>query len=301
MPNLKDIRKRIGSVKNTQKITRAMKMVAAAKLRRAQEAVTRMRPYAETLSRLTHMLSQGVSRDTPPLLGAPGADNPPKRAHIIVISSDRGLCGAYNTNINRLALRFSLDNRDRFESITFDVIGRKAREFLNARKVPISSGWTDAWSRPASAVVDDLSQDVIRRFCDGDLDEVYILFTQFKSAIAQEPKLVKLLPIDGPKTPDDASASSAAPPPAQDGVDYLYEPSKDQLLGTLLPRYISTQIRRAILESFASEQGSRMSSMDNATKNAGEMISNLTLLYNRARQAFITRELIEIISGAEAL
>jgi F-type H+-transporting ATPase subunit gamma len=296
MPNLKDIRKRIGTVKNTQKITRAMKMVAAAKLRRAQEAVVKMRPYAQTLARVTRLLTEGIERDVHPLLRS---SETPKRAHLLVITSDRGLCGAYNTNINRMALRFINERRDRYESLTVDVIGRKAREFLAARKVSTRRALHDAWTKPTSEVVDEIVSEAIQRFVQGDVDEVYVMFTRFKSALVQEAETLRLLPFDNG---EDASKDASKDAP-KDSVptDYLYEPSKDLMLGTLLPRFISTQVRQALLESFASEQGSRMSSMDNATKNAGEMVSNLTLIYNRARQAFITRELIEIISGAEAL
>ena len=303
MPHLKDIRKRIGSVKNTKKITRAMKMVAAAKLRRAQEAVIMLRPYAQTIERVSLFLLDNVERGDEPLMRQPEEK---KKVCAVVISSNRGLCGAYNTNVNRAAHSLWQSRKDDTESFEFIVIGRKSNDFLSRRDAPISNYVSDAWSRPAREVASEVMSDLIKRFKEDELDEVIVISTDFRSAIVQNVETRSLLPLRGvveAEVGEDATAERTAMKRVEmpDINEYIYEPSEEAVLQTLLPMYLTTQLQRALLESAASEQGSRMSAMDSATNNADEMISSLTLQYNRARQAAITRELIEIISGADAL
>lgn len=293
MPNLKDIRKRIASVKNTQKITKAMKMVAAAKLRRAQQAVVATRPYAEKLFAIIEDLLQHVDRESHPLLRRAET---PKVGRIILVTSDRGLCGGFNGALNRQFKALWDVRKDAYEQLEVVVIGRKGNEFLKARNIPVSLYIDDAWRRPALEVAKEISADLTSRYLNDKLDEVFIIYTEFKSVINQEVVVDQLLPL-GVIEDEDASA----PDPEVGTVEYIYEPDPEILLDELLPRQVTTQVQRALLESSASEQGARMTAMDNATNNASDMISTLTLQYNRARQAAITTELTEIVSGAEAL
>lgn len=308
MPNLKDIRKRISSIKNTQKITRAMKLVSAAKLRRAQEAVVALRPYAEQLEAVTNNLIERADRDHHPLMWDPehshdeSRKDAKPRALLLIVTADRGLCGAYNANVNREAHRFIKDHQDDFESLEIGVIGRKGVEFLRARKIAIETHYTDAHNDPPLMVAERIMTPIIKRFEGRNIDEVHLISTRFMSAIAQVVHHEKVLPLerfaDLEETAEQRAMREATAPVF---ADYLYEPSEEELLNTLLPRQIVTVMQRALLESIASEYGARMSAMDNATNNAGDLISNLTLQYNRARQAAITKELIEIISGADAV
>jgi F-type H+-transporting ATPase subunit gamma len=288
VPSLRDIRNRIGSVKSTRQITKAMKMVAAAKLRRAQDAVLKTRPYAMLLEQALSRVAQRAAADETgahPLL-TPRA---PHAAEVVVITSDRGLAGGFNSNIARRAQRFLTESADRFENIQLATIGRKGRDFFKARKLAVRKDFTGVHSdlrfEKAEAVAEEYSQ----RFLAGEVDAVFLAYNEFKSAITQKPVVVQLLPIET------APVASAA------AIDFKYEPSREALLQDLLPRHVAMQVWRALLESAASEHGARMSAMESATKNAEEMISLLTLQYNRARQAYVTKELMEIVSGAEAL
>lgn len=294
MASLKDIRKRIASVKNTQQITRAMKMVAAAKLRRAQETVTKARPYA---MRLEGMLGDLAARsDTDgdaahPLLAS---HDEKKNVELVVMTSDRGLCGGFNSNILRRAIRFVFENKDEYETIHISCVGRKGREFLKRRTGFEHGAYHEGILRDLRYQrAEDIAHDLSKRFIEGELDAVFLLYNRFFSALTQEVSLVQLLPIQPPEATSDEEALAQ--------IDFLYEPSQQDVLGKLLPQHLSTQMWRALLESVASEHGSRMSSMDSATRNAGEMIDRLTLVANRTRQAAITSELMEIVSGAEAL
>jgi F-type H+-transporting ATPase subunit gamma len=291
VPSLRDTRNRITSVKSTRQITKAMKMVAAAKLRRAQDAILKTRPYAQLLDQALSRVAARAAADgalTHPLLAARAQ---PKAAEVIVITSDRGLAGGFNSNISRRVQRFLTEEGERFQRNALATIGRKGRDFFRARRVEIRKDYPGVHAGLDFQKADAIAREYTERFLSGEVDAVYLAYNEFKSAISQKPVVVQLLPIDTGSA-DEAAAAS---------IDFKYEPSRDALLAELLPRHISMQIWRALLESAASEHGARMSAMESATKNAEEMIAALTLQYNRARQAYVTKELMEIVSGAEAL
>jgi F-type H+-transporting ATPase subunit gamma len=288
VPSLRDIRRRIGSVKSTQQITRAMKMVAAAKLRRAQEAITKARPYAALLEQaLGRIAARAAADESPahPLL----VSRPARVAELVVITSDRGLAGGFNSNIGRRVQRFLVENGDRYERILLATIGRKGRDYLRARHIAVRKDFTGVHARLSFDKAQEIAQEYSDRYLAGEVDAVHLVYNEFKSAISQKVTLKQLLPVE---TSGQAGES---------GVDFLYEPSRRELLEDLVPRHLNLQIWRALLDSAASEHGARMTAMESATKNAGEIIGALTLQYNRARQAYITKELMEIVSGAEAL
>ncbi len=290
MPSLRDIRNRIGSVKSTRQITKAMKMVAAAKLRRAQDAVLKTRPYAQLLDQtLARIAARLGSEDaaTHPLL----APREARTAEVVVVTSDRGLAGGFNSNIARRTQRFLTENADRFEKIQLATIGRKGRDFFRARKMEIRKDFTGVHTDLRYEKAEAIAEEYARRWLSGEVDAVFLAYNEFKSAIAQKPVVFQLLPVEPPAEAAGAGAS----------IDFKYEPSREGLLAELLPRHVAMQVWRALLESAASEHGARMSAMESATKNAEEMIGMLTLQYNRARQAYVTKELMEIVSGAEAL
>jgi F-type H+-transporting ATPase subunit gamma len=284
MPSTIDIRRRIRSVKNTQQITKAMKMVAAAKLRRAQERMFAARPYAAGLRQVLASVSTRVDINAHPLLQS---REPERNVVVVVVTADRGLCGAFNSNVIRAAQNFIREHN--FESVSLLTIGRKAGDFFKRRPIPI---------RENVFVAQALSIEVARRIADGlikdfieeKIDGVYVVYNEFKSLIAQHVRAERLLPI--------ISEFDAAP--GQPPIDYLYEPGPEQILSDLLPKHIEFQLYRVLLESAAAEQGARMTAMEAATKNASDMINFLTLTYNRIRQAAITKEIIEIVSGASA-
>jgi len=286
VPSLRDIRSRIGSVKNTRQITKAMKMVAAAKLRRAQEAVTRARPYAAILEQALGRVAASGGEATHPLLAA----RAPKRAEIVLLTSDRGLAGAFNSNILRRGQRFLVENADRYQQIEVSTIGRKARDFLRARKIPARKDYAGVYQTMRYETAAEIAQELGERFLSGQVDAIFLCYNEFKSAIAQTVVLKQFLPVE---TGDAAGAGPA--------TEFLYEPDQAQLLEDLVPKHLAIQVWRAMLDSVASEHGARMTAMESATKNAEEMIAGLTLQYNRARQAYVTKELMEIVSGAEAL
>ncbi|MDF1579508.1 MAG: ATP synthase F1 subunit gamma [Desulfuromonadales bacterium] len=287
MANLKDIKKRISSVKSTQQITKAMKMVAAAKLRRAQDAVVAARPYADKLHDMLSSLALREDANAHPLLQNRGTG----RALVVLMTADRGLCGGFNANVNKMTERFVRDNAEGYELIDILIIGRKGKEYLKRRDgmniIKVHENIAGSINYATAALI---GAEVVEKYVSGDYDAVYLVFNAFQSAISQEATLVKLLPV----TPKEVEESVHV-------AEYLYEPSRGEVLKQLLPKHIEVQIFRALLESVASEHGARMSSMDSASKNASEMIGKLTLQYNRARQAAITKELMEIISGAEAI
>jgi F-type H+-transporting ATPase subunit gamma len=292
VPSLRDIRNRIGSVKSTRQITKAMKMVAAAKLRRAQDAILKTRPYAQLLDRTLSRVAARAAAEgavTHPLL----APREQRVAEVVVITSDRGLAGGFNSNISRRVQRFlTEENGERFQKTTLATIGRKGRDFFRARRVEIRKDFTGIHAGLDYAKADAIAKEYTERYLSGEVDAVFLAFNEFKSAITQKPVVFQLLPID---------TSSAEAAGSTSGIDFKYEPSREALLAEILPRHISMQVWRALLESAASEHGARMSAMESATKNAEEMIAALTLQYNRARQAYVTKELSEIVSGAEAL
>ena len=291
MPNLKDLKNRIESVKSTRKITKAMQMVAAAKLRKAQEAAEQARPYAEKMSTVMEKItSNDLSSDSPLLIG-----NGNNKTHLIVIAtSERGLCGAFNSSIVRLA-------RTHINKLLFDgnnlkilTIGKKGREQLKRdfgqyfiEHVDLSDVKTVTYENASN-----ISENIISKFFKDEFDIATIFYNQFESVISQTPKASQLIPIETKKDEAEIQASTS---------NFLYEPDEQEIIEDLLPKVITTKIFTALLENGASEQGARMSAMDNATRNAGEMIDKLTIQFNRSRQAAITNELIEIISGAEAL
>ncbi len=304
MASLRDIRKRIRSVKNSQKITKAMKLVAASKLKRAQEAITRARPYAvelgSLLSRVAARAQAEASDDCPihPLL----ALRAPRRVLLVVITSDRGLCGAFNSGILRRAERFISENGPRFEHLEIATIGRKGRDYFRKRHVAPARDFPGIVGNLQYEQATALADEFAKAYVEHKLDAVYLLYNEFKSAISQQVTVADVLPV----APEQVQAA----PPGKavlDGamaageVDYIYEPDRYAVLDRLVPRYVAILIWRALLESVASEHGARMTAMDSATRNARDLTEKLTLQYNRARQATITRELMDIVGGAEAL
>jgi F-type H+-transporting ATPase subunit gamma len=283
MPSLKALRKRISTVKSTQQITKAMKMVAAAKLRRAQEAAERARPYAAKMQEMFAAVVAGVEEGAHPLL----ARREEQRIDLVVVTSDRGLCGGYNTNLIRMAETFVREHAGQQVSLT--LVGRKANDYFKRRNQTILDAHTGIMGHPVVDTARALAQTLTKRFAEGETDAVHLLYSRFRSAISQIPTVTPLLPVAAP-------AEGAAP-----AVEYIFEPKRPELLALLLPRYIEAILVQALLESIASEHGARMTAMDNATSNASDMMERLTLQMNRARQATITTELMEIISGAEAL
>ncbi|HEY2989603.1 MAG TPA: ATP synthase F1 subunit gamma [Candidatus Binatia bacterium] len=285
MATLKAIRKRIGSIRNTQQITKAMKMVAAAKLRRAQEAAVEARPYAEKMSELYKNLVARVSRAAHPLLGL----RDEKRIDLLILTSDRGLCGGYNANLVRAAEAF-IRREGAGKEIRLVLIGRKGADYFRRRKAAIADRYVNILVAAAEELAGEIAEKAIARFIQGETDAVYILYSRFRSALSQVPTLEKLLPVE--------LAESEKP---EQLTEYLIEPSVEALLASLLPRVVGVAIYRALLEATASEHGARMTAMDSATTNASKMMGALTLQMNRARQASITRELMEIVGTAEAL
>lgn len=288
MAKLKSIRSRISSVKNTQQITRAMKMVAAAKLRRAQESLMKGRPYAIRLFETISHIASRVSQEAHPLLQPPQGS----RTRVLLITSDRGLCGAFNANIQRRLEAFASQHRSSLDSLELVCIGRKGYDYFRRRAFPIPHYFRGVFDRLEIEQIIPIAQTLIQDFLDKKYDKLLILYNEFKSVASQNVVVEQLLPIVPKSSLSDESSGSD---------NYVYEPSQDKLLAYLLPLHIRTQIFRALRESFAAEMGARMSAMEAANKNAKEMIGKLTLAFNRARQAAITTELVEIISGASAL
>jgi len=287
MPSLKDIKKRIGTVKNTSQITKAMKMVSAAKLRRAQESVVAARPYADKMMNVLSSLALREEKQVHPLLEARGK----RRALVLLMTADRGLCGGFNANVSKEAERFIRSKREGFDDYDLMIVGRKGKDYLKARGgLQIAKVHENLTAKISYSTAALLAQEVIAEYTKAKCDAVFLVFNAFRSAIAQEVTVQQLLPIV-PKTVDEGAHVA----------EYLYEPNRTEVLKQILPKHVEVQIFRALLESSASEHGARMSAMDSASKNASEMISKLTLQYNRARQAAITKELMEIISGAESI
>ena len=290
MASLKELKGRINSVKSTQKITKAKQMVAAAKLRKAQAAAEAARPYAERLSAVMASLAgKVVGREgAPKLLAGTGRD---QRHLLVVANSDKGLAGAFNSNIVRAALATAKELKAQGKDVDFYLIGRKGRAPIR-RAYPnnvVQMFDTTEVREPGYAEAERISAELLEMFETGKFDVAHLFFSTFKSALTQDPTRVQIIPVP---TPDTADTSTAA---------VEYEPDEEEILAELLPRYLKTQLFGALLENQASEQGASMTAMDNATRNAGELINKLTIQYNRSRQAAITTELIEIIAGAEAL
>mgnify|MGYP002778860963 CR=1 FL=1 len=298
MPSLLDMRRRIKSVKNTQQITKAMKMVAAAKLKRAQDRVTAARPYAEKMSEVLGSLSARVADDfSHPLLNQRGDE----KYLIVMVSADKGLAGAFNANVIKAAQAFMNENAGKQFSMM--PVGRKGRDFFKRRSVAFAEEYVGLTGKGRIEYSEamDIARNVVRTFTEDEtIDKVFLVYSEFKSVLSQKPVVQQLLPIrrvaagaEGESAADSARGSAQA--------EYIYEQPASEIFGRLLPKQVETQIYRAILESIASEQGARMTAMDSASKNAGELIGTLTLNMNRIRQAAITKEIIEVVSGAAAL
>ena len=293
MPNLKELKNRISSVKSTRKITSAMKMVAASKLRRAQDLAESSRVYADSLSFILSSLAGNTknSSDLPEILT--GRENS-KISLLIINSSDRGLCGGFNSNLFRNAKNWISEQQEKGKSVKIITVGKKASSFYKKTDLNVIANFDDLNSNDKQLhVSEEIKNKIMELFENNEIDEVSILFNKFVSVIAQEPTYQSLIPLSNEEADEEVTDTSNAV--------FEFEPDKNELLEYLVPRNFLTQIYRSVLESSASEHAARMTSMDNATRNAGDMIDGLTLTYNRTRQAFITKELIEIISGAEAV
>jgi F-type H+-transporting ATPase subunit gamma len=293
MPSLKDLRNRISSVKATQKITKAMQMVAAAKLRRAQAAAESARPYAERMESVLANLAGGVGAGGPLLMTGNGKD----QVHLLVVATaERGLCGAFNSSIVRLAREHITRLQGQGKTVKILCVGKKGWDQLRRQyeKDIIELIELRGLRQIGFENADEIGKKIIKLFEDGEFDVATLFFSRFKSVIAQIPTAQQLIPAQLPANENNPQSGGAQPV-------YEYEPEQDEILAALIPRNVSVQVFRGLLENAASEQGSRMSAMDNATRNAGDMIRKQTMKYNRSRQAMITKELIEIISGAEAL
>ena len=282
MPSLKALRKRIATVRSTQQITKAMKMVAAAKLRRAQDAAERARPYAAKLADMFAAVAAGIEPETHPLL----ARREEHRIDLLVVSSDRGLCGGYNANLFRHVAGFLRQRAG--QELAFVLVGRKGLEYYRRRGMRIVGHQLGILTTPPATMAAGLAAELGARFERQETDAVYLVYNRFRSAISQTPSVVPLLPV-------------AAPAVDRPAADYIFEPPRPELLARLLPRYLEALVSQALLEAIASEHAARMTAMDNATTNAADMIDALTRSMNRARQATITKELMEVVGGAEAL
>ena len=293
MATLRDIQRRIKAVKNTQQITKAMKMVAAAKLRKVQTSMLELRQYADKMRSVIGSLSASAQDEAHPLL----ATRQVKTAEVLVITSDKGLCGAFNTNILRSAHK-QIKNIGRQKAgeadtiVNVSVVGRKALDYFTRRKVDVKAKWTGISGALSFEDAKTISEEIIARYVEGQVDEVHLVYNEFINVVKQEVRSVKLLPTSTEEAEEDVAEFTG---------DFIFEPDREQLLEALLPKNVEIQVYRALLESMASEEAARMSAMENATKAASEMIDTLTLQYNKARQASITAELMDIVGGVEAL
>ena len=311
MPSLIDIRRRVKAVKSTQQITKAMKMVSSSKLRRAQERIVKSRPYAKEMLRVFNNLATRTENATHPLLN----DDPlSARTLLIVITADRGLCGSFNTNVAKATLQFTLeqpkspDGRD----VAMALVGRKGRDFFRRRGFDVLYEEVGLFQNIKWSHAQAIAQTAIKEFLGPDVSSVYLIYNEFRSVISQRVVIEKLLPIPRLNEAEAANNAASGKPlagtmlekpadaSASAAVDYLFEPDPKQLLDLLLPMHVGVQVQRALLESAAAEHAARMQSMDSATKNAKEMVDRLTLYMNKVRQAAITREIIEVVSGAQA-
>ena len=293
MPSLIDIRRRVRAVKSTQQITKAMKMVSASKLRRAQERIVNARPFAQRMLSVLNSLAARVDPAAHPLLATPeaGAD---ARTLLIVITADKGLCGSFNTNIVKAANQFA--NESPARQVAMGLVGRKGRDFFRRRGFDVRYEDVGLFSALKLSHAQAVAARAIEEFTAGRVSSVYLIYNEFKSVMMQRVAIERLLPI----AHLEAAPGTAPAAPTGSGVDYIYEPSPEAIIGELLPKHVESQIFRALLESAASEHAARMTAMDAATRNASDMIDELTLYMNKVRQAAITREIIEVVSGAQA-
>ena len=282
MANVRDIRRRIRSAKNIQQITRAMKFVSAARLRRAQERVIAARPYAKQIMEVLKSLAERVPEDAHPLLTHKDSVD---RIELVVVTADRGMCGAYNTNIIRNALEFLGQHSDK--KVELNILGKRGRDFFRRRPYPVRNEAINVLQNLSFADAAAIAKILIEDFCSGGRDEIWLLYNEFKSVVQQRIVCERLLPISHMENPE-----------SEEALEYIYDEPPEKIFSGLLPRYVEAQVFRALLEASASEHGARMSAMEAATNNAAEMIDGLTLYANKIRQAGITRELIEVVSGA---
>lgn len=290
MPTLRDIRKRLKAIQSTKKITAAMKMVAAAKMRKVQDRMLNFRPYAQRMELVLSDLAKVSERQIHPLLDL----RPKKTVEVIVITSDRGLCGAFNTNILKAASNYIHTLQKEGVALSLSVVGRKARDYFRRRNVPRRQAWLGLSGKVTYTNAQEIAGDLAENYTKETADEVVVIYNEFKSLIAQKVTITRLLPIGA------IGAEEAGKEPFMGG-DFLYEPTREAIFERLLPKYIEIQIYRALLESSAAEEAARMAAMENATKNCSELITKVTLLANKVRQASITKELMDIVGGVEAL
>jgi F-type H+-transporting ATPase subunit gamma len=289
MATLRDLRQKIAGVKKTQQITKAMNMVAAAKLRGAQTRMENFRPYAESFANMLGNLSRGIEPEIHPFFQrAPLVE----KVGLVVMTSDRGLCGSFNVNLINAAVKFMRAKEAAGIGVSLTCVGRKGRDFFRRRKLDITKAYIDVWNKFDYTDAQVVAREVMSEFLAGQVQEVYVIHAQFINVAIQKPKLVKLLPISPEETTEEAGGSS---------LEYIFEPPVDQFLEFLLPKYVNTLVYHGFLENAASEHAARMTAMDNASSNCKEMITQLTLVMNKARQAAITKELMDIVGGAEAL
>ena len=286
MIGLKTLRRRITSIKSTQQITRAMKMVATARLRRAHERAIQARPYADKIGEVLHNLALRTDPEAHPLL----VRREMKRVELLVITTDRGLCGSFNQNVFRRVEGFIRENRETYDEISLTMVGRKGLDYFRRKNVPIIRNHVGIFRELDYQKAATMGKDVVEDYISEAVDGVFLVYNEFHSPLVQRLTIKPLLPLASREMESDFQP-----------VDYLYEPSAEAILAELLPRYIEVQIYRALLESMAGELGARMTAMGAATENAQEMIENLTLVYNKARQSTITKEMMEIVGGVEAL
>lgn len=290
MATLRDIQKRIKAVENTKKITKAMKMVAAAKLRKVQTRMMDLRPYADKMHDVLISLAKGADRESHPLLSS----RPRKTVEVVVVTSDRGLCGAFNTNILKAA-QAAIDNyKNEGIEVSISTVGKKSRDYFKRRNVTVRNSWTGISGSVRFSSAEEIANDIKENYLNETFDEVTVVYNAFKSMVAQTVTAAKLLPL----SPEEEGEEEAV---AESSSDFIYEPSMEAIFDKLIPRNVDIQIYRALLESSAAEEGARMSAMENATQSCTEMVGSLTLQYNKARQASITGELMDIVGGVEAL
>lgn len=288
MPGLKEIRKRIGSVKSTKQITKAMKMVAAAKFRKAQTRILELRPYADKMNSVLTSLAKTVETGHPLL-----EVRPRKKVEVLVLTGDKGLCGAFNTNIMKAAFKLTREIQSEGIEVSVSSIGKKGTDLFKRRGLALRQSWVGISGRVSYLNAKEIASDVIENYINETFDEVILIYNEFKSALVQKVSVTRLLPLSPVKAEGAESQEETA--------DFLYEPSQQAIFDNLLPKNLEIQVFRALLESQASEEAARMTSMENATKAADDMIDSLTLQYNKARQASITKELMDIVGGVEAL
>lgn len=287
MATLRDIKRKIKAVQSTSKITKAMKMVSAAKFRKAQQRMFELRPYAERMGNILSSLAGGAEAEIHPLL----AVRPRKNIEVLVITSDRGLCGAFNSNILKAGTKHIAELKKEGFDVAISCVGRKARDYFKRRNVELRKAWTGISGKISYANAQEIASEIIEKYTDETVDEVILIYNEFKSAIAQKVVIAKLLPL----APIESTEETLPV------YNFIYEPTKQAIFTSLVPKNVEIQIFRALIESQASEEAARMAAMENATKSANDMILSLTLQYNKARQATVTKELMDIVGGVEAL